>query len=125
MNDDLRPDLPDDTLRSSLHHAADDVAFAVPDLLPQARAARRGRRMRATVAGSGLVVAALLIIPPMFGPSRAVPAAPTLTPAPTSSGRTAARSTPAAPGSGRQFSRTSGTPGVRAGGTVRRVNMEA
>ena len=81
MNDDLRPDLPDDALRSSLRHAADDVAFAVPDLLPQARAARRGRRMRATVAGSGLVVAALLIIPPMFGPSRAVPAAPTLTPA--------------------------------------------
>jgi murein DD-endopeptidase MepM/ murein hydrolase activator NlpD len=86
MNDDIRPDLPDDALRSSLRHAADDVAFAVPDLLPQARAARRGRRMRATVAGSGLVVAALLIIPPMFGPSRAVPAAPTLTPAPTSSG---------------------------------------
>ena len=83
MNDDIRPDLPDDALRSSLRHAADDVAFAVPDLLPQARAARRGRRMRATVAGSGLVVAALLIIPPMFGPSRAVPAAPTLTPAPT------------------------------------------
>ena len=73
MNDDIRPDLPDDALRSSLRHAADDVAFAVPDLLPQARAARRGRRMRATVAGSGLVVAALLIIPPMFGPSRAVP----------------------------------------------------
>jgi hypothetical protein len=93
MNDDIRPDLPDDALRSSLRHAADDVAFAVPDLLPQARAARRGRRMRATVAGSGLVVAALLIIPPMFGPSRAVPAAPTLTPAPTASGHPAPRPT--------------------------------
>ena len=28
MNDDIRPDLPDDALRSSLRHAADDVAFA-------------------------------------------------------------------------------------------------
>ena len=72
MNDDIRPDLPDDALRA-LRHAADDVAFAVPDLPPQACAARRGRRMRAT-AGSGLVVAALLI--PRCRFSRA-PAAPT------------------------------------------------
>ena len=76
MNDDPL----DDDLRGSLHQAADGVSFAVPDLLPQARAARRGRRVRAAVAGSGLVVAALLLIPPMFGPSRAVPAAPTPAP---------------------------------------------
>ena len=48
MNDDIRPDLPDDALRSSLRHAADDVAFAVPDLLPRARAARRRRRVVGT-----------------------------------------------------------------------------
>ncbi len=38
MNDDPL----DDDLRGSLHQAADGVSFAVPDLLPQARAAADG-----------------------------------------------------------------------------------
>ena len=80
MNDDLRPDLPDDALRSSLRHAADDVAFAVPDLLPRARAARRRRRVVGTTVTAGVVVAAVALMPPLFDTSRAVPAAPTPSP---------------------------------------------
>jgi hypothetical protein len=85
MNDDLRPDLPVNDLRDGLRGVADHVAFTVPDLLPRARAARRRRRVVGTTATAAVVVAAVALMPPLFDTSRAVPAAPTSTPAPSGS----------------------------------------
>ncbi|MFT3888641.1 MAG: hypothetical protein QM713_10840 [Arachnia sp.] len=69
------PDAPE-ALRDGLRRTADDVDFAVPDLLPRARAARLRRRLGVAAVCVAGVVAGAVIIPGQLAATRTVPAEP-------------------------------------------------